>query len=399
VSEETAATLAARVERAVAARARLPRRPLRATVASLAAAARRWREDAQLGATLPEAAGLTPAMVAAVVPLAADVLDEGAMSELVERELGAGALGRPAPDGPAVVAHVLASNVPALALPAIALGCLAGAAVVVKSGRRDPLSAPAFERALGAVDPELAATVVTDYWPGSGDARDETLALADVVIVTGGDDAIAAFAGRVRGRLVAHGPRLSVAAVGADADVEALALDVALYEQRGCLSPHAVYVAGDARAFGARLSGALDAVAERLPPAPAAVAERAAVRVVRDEAAWAPAGGVWSGPGGTVVLDEGPRLRATCGLRTVRVHPVARVEDVAARLPAGGVECVALAGADPGALAAPLRDRGVARVCPPGRMQRPRITWPRGQRAPLGTLLGRTGGPAIEVER
>jgi hypothetical protein len=223
VSAETAAALAARVERAVAARARLARRPLRATVASLAAAARRWREDAALARGLPEAAGLGPEMVAAVLPLAAAVLDEGAMAELVGRELGAGALDRPAPAGPAVVAHVLASNVPALALPAIALGCLAGAAVAVKSGRRDPLSAPAFERALADVDPELAATVVTDYWPGGDAPRDATLARADVVVVTGGDDAVAAFAARVRGRLVAHGPRLSVAAVGDRADAEGVA--------------------------------------------------------------------------------------------------------------------------------------------------------------------------------
>jgi len=74
-----------------------------------------------------------------VLPIAASALDAVAMIELVEDEWGHGAAGRPAPDGLRLVAHVLASNVPALALPAIALACLAGAAVVVKSGRRDAL--------------------------------------------------------------------------------------------------------------------------------------------------------------------------------------------------------------------------------------------------------------------
>src|SRR2546428_5936385 len=107
------------------------------------------------------------------------------MTELVERELGRGAAAGPAPIDVALVAHVLASNVPALAMPAIALACLAGAAVVVKSGRDDPLSASAFQRALAAVDPELAATVVTVYWPGGDPVHEEILlATADVAVLT-----------------------------------------------------------------------------------------------------------------------------------------------------------------------------------------------------------------------
>src|SRR5439155_413732 len=144
---------------ALAARARLRGRPLRHTIAALAAAAERWRADASLRADLPRAARLSPAMIAAVVPIAAEALDAATMSALAEREWGAGAAARPAPPGPALVAHVVASNVPALALPAIALGCLAGAAVLVKSGRDDPLSAPAFQRALAARLPPGPASV------------------------------------------------------------------------------------------------------------------------------------------------------------------------------------------------------------------------------------------------
>src|SRR5207244_6588407 len=158
-----------------------------------------------LRAALPRAARPSPAMIAAVVPIAAEALDAATMSALAEREWGAGAAARPAPPGPALVAHVLASNVPALALPAIALGCLAGAAVLVKSGRHDPLSAPAFQRTLEAVDPELAATIVAAYWPGGDVAREDTaLTRADAVVVTGGDAALAALAARLGRRVVAH---------------------------------------------------------------------------------------------------------------------------------------------------------------------------------------------------
>jgi len=78
---------------------------------------------------------------------------------------------------------------------------------VIKSGRRDPLSAPAFVRALTDVDADLAATVVTAYWPGGDTAREDLLfERADVVVLTGGDEAIAALASRTRQRLIGHGP-------------------------------------------------------------------------------------------------------------------------------------------------------------------------------------------------
>jgi hypothetical protein len=45
-----------------------------------------------------------------------------------------------------------------------------------------------------------------------------------------------------------------------------------------------------------------------------------------------------------------------------------------------------------------LRAHGVARICPLGRMQRPRIDWPRGQRPALGSLFRVAGEPRIQVE-
>ena len=401
MSAETSAQLRARLDAAVAARARLRGRPLRHTIAALAAAAERWRDDASLRADLPRAARLSPAMIAAVVPIAAEALDAATMSALAEREWGAGAAARPAPPGPALVAHVVASNVPALALPAIALGCLAGAAVLVKSGRDDPLSAPAFQRALAAVDPVLAATVVTAYWPGGEVAReDAALGRAAVVVATGGDATLAALAPRLGRRLIAHGPRWSVALVGraGAGDVDAIALDTALHDQRGCLSPHAVYVTDDARAFAERLAAALDGLGARLPPGPASVDARAAARLVAAEAEWAPGAAVLGGAGSTVIYEDVPAFRPTAGRRTVRVHPLRHVRELPELLPPGRIECLGLAGIDPAPLVAALRAHGVARVCPVGRMQRPPLSWPRGQHAPLGVLLGRCAEPLLEVE-
>jgi len=399
MNAETSAALLARLGAAVDARARLRRRPLGDTVAALAAAAARWRDDPALRAELPAAARLSPAMIATVMPIAAEALDATTMTMLIERTWGAGAARRPAPDGLALVAHVVASNVPALALPAIALGCLAGAAVLVKSGRDDPLSAPAFQRALAAVDAQLAATIVTTYWPGGDVAQeDAVLGRAEVVVATGGDATLAALAERLGDRLVAHGPRWSVAVIGRGARdaAAALALDVALHDQRGCLSPHAVYVAGEARGFAERLAAALEAVAERLPPGTASIEARAQARFLAAQAEWAAGATVLQGAGGTVIHEGEAAFRPTCGLRTVRVHPLADLRVFPDLLPTGQVECVGVAGADPTPLVAALRARGVSRVCPVGRMQRPPLSWPRGQRAPL---FARRAEPLLEVER
>jgi hypothetical protein len=348
-------------------------------------------------------------MIAAVLPLAAAALDGDAMSVLVEHELGAGAIRRPAPDGPALVAHVLASNVPALALPAIALSCLAGAAVLVKSGRADPLSAPAFTRALAAVDPELAATVVTTYWAGGDPTREQALlGGADVVSVSGGDEAIAALARRVRGRLLTYGPRVSVAAIGRDALgdaarlARAAALQVALYDQRGCLSPRALFVETGGASAPAEVAEALatelGTLAERLPPGAADVAERAARRTARADAEWDAGAHVLECTGGTVIYEERIARCPTPGLRTVRVHPLESLSLLADVLPTEAIECVGLAGGHPADVAALLDPLGVTRLCVIDRMQRPSLAWPRGRHAPLGALLGRRGRAPLQIE-
>ncbi len=376
------------IDAALAARARLRRRSVRETAAALAAASTRWRTDPELSSKLPEAAHLGPEMVRAILPIVASQLDAACLCELHARE----ASGTP----PALVAHVLASNVPGLAVPAIALSCLAGAATVVKSGRADRLSAPAFHRALAAVDPDLAATVVTAYWPGgSTEVEDAILGRADVVVASGADASVAILARRLGARVVAQGARTSIAVAPGDAEhavVAGLASDVALYEQRGCLSPHAVFVVGDAAGFAERLRTALDDVARALPPPLATTAERAVHRLAVEEARFGGAT-VLESTGGTVIVGA---AGTEVGRRTVFVHPLRAPGELATRFAPATVECVGVAGVVVDADV--LRRQGVARLCPIGAMQRPRIDWPRGQRPALGSLFRVPSEPRIQVE-
>jgi hypothetical protein len=125
------------------------------------------------------------------------------------------------------------------------------------------------------------------------------------------------------------------------------------------------------------------------------LAERAAHRLALEEARFAGAT-VLEGAGGTVIVDPAFRPVPGPGRRTVGVHATdpAALADVVVP---GTVECIGLA---PGLSVdvEALRERGVARVCPLGRMQRPRIDWPRGQRPPLAALFRPVSERRIQVE-
>lgn len=302
---------------------------------------------------------------------------------------------RPAERGP--VAVILAANLPALAvqslLPALALR----RPVVLKSPSAEPLFAAMLVRRLAARHPALGAGVAAVTWPGGDpEIEDAVFARCARVLAYGDEATIADLSRRLGNRLVAYGPRISVAVVGADVDPErvapGLARDVALFDQRGCLSIHAVYSAGDAR----RLAGCLAAELSRLhrawPPGPSPPGLLAAVQQIRLEADMR---ALFRPPldpaAGTVVVEPRPELRPSPGVRAVRVHPMPEL----ARLPAilagweGRLQGVAVAGEGAVTLTPALARLGVSRVVSPGALQSPDVLWHNGGAHPLAALGGR----------
>jgi hypothetical protein len=306
------------------------------------------------------------------------------------------------------VLAVLAGNLPALAvqplLPALALG----RPMFLKSSSTEPFFAPAFLAALTRREPRLAAAVAAAAWPG-GDAALEAPLLAGVetILAYGGLEALDDLERRAPGKLVRYGPKTSLAIVGREVEPAAiapgLARDVALFDQRGCLSIAAVYTAGDPEELAARLAAALGELARQWPPGPAETAAAAAVQQLRATAEMRgqtvlfPGRALGQGLGaGTVIVEPEPAFHPSPGLRTVRVHPV---PDLAA-LPVilapwqGRLQGAALAGADAWGLAgdlAGLADLGISRTAAPGELQSPDAAWHNGGVDPLAALSGLSG--------
>ena len=281
-----------------------------------------------------------------------------------------------------LVLAILASNVPALAaqvvLPALALR----RPLLLKSSSREPLFGPALVHLLGRELPELSRALAAVTWAGGDEViEDRLFSVAGSVVAYGDSGTIDQIAAR-RGDLLPQGSKISIAAVGADSDLDStargLARDIALLEQRGCLSVRAVFTDADPVALGTTLRDRLAGLAEVWPPYELEPSEAAAVRQARDEAELR--GALFSAPsigGGTVILAPNSELRPGPGCRTVEIHALESLDALATRLSpwADGIQGAVLAGEGARASEALLRSLGVARITAPGLLQRTDALW------------------------
>lgn len=361
-------------------------------------------------AALPAATGFSPEMIRHALPTMLAPLRAPALSHLLEAEVGTCG-------GPDIILHVLPGNLPAQAAIPAALSLAIGSAPLLKAAAGDRLFPLLFAESIAERDEHLGRCIAACYWPGGDRAcEDVVLSSVDLVVASGGDEAIADLSRRARGRLIGYGDRLSFAVITRDvaADLSAadhaasgLALDTAVWDQRGCLSPQLCLVEGDfelAMDFGARVFRALATQARELPPGRLALGDRLAIRRFRDEAEWAAFAGepshLFALPdeaAGTVRVTAEPALRPSPLGRTLSVAPLQHWTDLAALL--GPIRpWLEAAG-----LAAPperwprcaeqLSAWGVHRVAGLGEMQRPPLDWRPGGRPRVGAWIEEPDAP------
>lgn len=311
----------------------------------------------------------------------------GGVREAPARALAARAAER-APESPVpgFDGVVLAGNLPALAVQSVLPALVAGRPLLLKSASNEPHFAPALLAALAEREPALAEAFAAVSFPGADIERlDAAFAGARRVVAYGGAAAVAELGARFGDRLLAHGPRASVALVSADVEpllaARKLARDIALFDQRGCLSVQAIYVEGDPAPLLEALGWALAIEHRRLPPGAIVPATAAAVQQLRGE--WALRGLAATElplAVGTVLVEPELRFTPSPGARTVRLHPVERLDRALAALTPwrGRLQGAALAGAAAWKLTEPLSRLGLSRLAQPGELQLAEAGWQNG---------------------
>jgi hypothetical protein len=315
--------------------------------------------------------------------------------------------------GPRLLAHIGAGNIPNAILLEMVLGLLARSAQFVKCASGQSFLPRLFAHSLYDLEAKLGACLEVAEWKGGAeDLEAAVFAEADCVTATGSDETLAAIRRTLppHTRFVGYGSRVSFGFVTKEAlsvrHPESLAdravLDVAAWNQLGCLSPHVIYVEEGgkigAEEFADMLAGSLQKLEQthprgQLPPGAAAgIAARRSFYEVR--AAHSPETRLWASlesTAWTVVLELEPRFEVSCLNRFVYVKAVKDVNEAlqGAEPVREQVSTVGLAagGARLAELAQLFARWGARRICPLGEMQKPPLAWRHDGRPALGDLL------------
>ncbi|HEX4209199.1 MAG TPA: acyl-CoA reductase, partial [Candidatus Binataceae bacterium] len=344
---------------------------------------------------------------------------------------------------PEIIGMVMPGNLPGAGLHEVVIGLLSGKALLLKTSAAEPFFFAGLARTIRQVDEALADHLTVFNWGREREDLNAAMrASCDWLVAYGDDhtlrhlkegDGIGAVGeGPAVGEAerpplkAGFGQRFSGAYVAADgfaangdaskrtAMIEALALDVSLFEQAGCLSPQHIFVqdpqpgrsllsgasgVGTARGNAYELAAGLAAVLERTtlpPPRRLGLETAAALRRVRESARWRMLGGasvaMWEGErlSWTVIYDEAALFTSSPGFRTVTVSAVADAGELARRLVevSGRLEAFALAGADLREVECCLVEHGASYLCAPGAMQSPPLAWRHGGGVFLDALNG-----------
>lgn len=371
-----------------------------------------WRRE--LAESFAAASPFTPGTVAEGLTSALTAWHPETFVAAAQREL-ASVLGDAASTPPRAAltpfewtAVLAGGTIPMPTLLSALLPLVVGSPVLLRESAKDSVTGNLLARALTARDAGLADAfghVALDWEePGALDALLE----APCIVATGSDETMRAIAARLspRQRFVAYGHRVSIVVLGRASAAalpdlaRAIALDVARWDQTGCLSPIAVlavaFEPAEADALARAIAGALDAISPSMPRGEPPIAARTLLAAERAQARMRAAGGralVLEGRDSTVVLEADASPRPAPLYRFLRVLPVDSVESLPLALAdlAAPLSNVALAGFD-----ALERERvvssvtrfGASRLTCPGRLQTPPVDWPR-DGLPLLTPLAR----------
>lgn len=291
---------------------------------------------------------------------------------------------------PANILHIVSGNTAHAAHQSLLRGLILGSHNVVKI----PSSGlPEFTDSLERFPEELRKKIEVYH-----ELSDEHWAKADAVIAIGSDESIAAIHKRLRADqiFIPHMHKVSVGVVHEDFETAArlAARDISLYDQRGCLSLHAVYVSGDSAAFASNLAIEMEAFTRDNPSATLSTSEAGAIRNIRENARFCSANDqefkLWESKDNlewTVIHEPTPELKLSCLNRCVYVKPLPDDFDTSTLGPESQhLSTIALHPFNE-TNALSFERLPAHRICPLGQSQQPSLFWHHDGFAPLASLV------------
>jgi hypothetical protein len=307
--------------------------------------------------------------------------------------------------GPRLTLGILPGNIPGLSHLPMMRALLVKSSFLGKSAGGEPFYAAAYARSLASIDPLLGECIaVLDWRREEEQLLESALAHADAVIAYGSAESVDAIAARVRPtqRFSAHGHKVGVAVVVAnevetrlDEVCEALALDVAMYDQQACLAPqHLLIVGNDTQSerVANSLGASLARFHERVPRATPDLEQAASLRAWSDGIEWS-GGRIWGrGPWGIVAETVAAHpLSPTPGFRSAQLTVVADLESAVAAVqgwqPWLQNAAIAASASTFAELAEKLAQLGCSRVTQVGAMPFPSFRWHHDGRPCIADLV------------
>ena len=247
-----------------------------------------------------------------------------------------------------VITHWLAGNVPVLGMISLIQGIITKNANVIKLPRHNGLVLPLMASQIANFDfisgdvtikgKDLLKSCLFVYCDKNDKNGQESLSVnSDIRVAWGGREAVETvmLLPRKYGTDdVIFGPKYSFAAIGRNSFTESglkdiaykLAMDISVFEQQGCNSPHTVFVEKGGKVspldFSKALSISMEDVLKRIPKNPVSADEAYAIVNTRSEYSFT--GKVYSSKGTewTVIYSEEKGLAEACYQRTIFVRPV-----------------------------------------------------------------------------
>jgi len=339
------------------------------------------------------------------------------LTDWISAELGhADALDQFTPHGPLMsraiaphsILHIVSGNTPHAAVQSVLRGLLLGSHNIIKI---PSTGLPELINWIEQLPEELKK--LTEIHTERNDSHWQNRNI-QAVIAIGSDDTITKIQQKIRPdqAFIPHGHKISIGIVSRknhptrpleeagsfQEAAELAAKDICTYQQKGCLSPHAIYVnetvTGDILSFAQFLAESMDKLTQTAPDSQLSLSEAGSIRNLRettrfrtantkDYALWESANSLrW-----TVICETSPTLKLSCLNHCIYVKPLPdNLSDLGKE--SQHLSTIALYPFDV-KNAAELSEKlpTAHRICPLGQSQQPTLFWHHDGFAPLASLV------------